>query len=90
MRKLAIGLMAAAGLALAAPAYAEDAGVYIGAGPNGVGVGVDVDHDHDGNWRHHYARDRDEVVIKKHHRDCRTTVIHDGDTTKTIRRCDND
>ena len=38
MRKIAFGLIAAAGLAFAAPASAQ--GVYVGAGPVGVGVGV--------------------------------------------------
>ena len=37
MRKLAVGLLAAAGIALSLPANAES--VYIGAGPVGVGVG---------------------------------------------------
>jgi len=82
MRKLAIGLLAAAGVALAMPASAQD--VYVGAGP--VGVGVDVDH-HDRDWHRHYARE-DEVVVHRHHRHCRTTIIHDGGITKKIRRCD--
>ena len=38
MRKLAIGILAAAGVALSVPASAQ--GVWIGAGPVGVGVGV--------------------------------------------------
>jgi len=38
MRKLAIGLLAAAGVALSVPASAQ--GVWVGAGPVGVGVGV--------------------------------------------------
>ena len=37
MRKLIIGVVAAAGVALASPALAQ---VYFGAGPGGVGVGV--------------------------------------------------
>ena len=84
MRKLAIAPLAATGVALAMPAHAD--GVYVGAGPVGVGVGIDSNH-HEG-WRNHYARDRDEVVIKKHRRDCRTTIIHDDGVTKKIRRCD--
>ena len=36
MRKLTIGLLTVAGVALAMPAYAD--GVYVGAGPVGVGV----------------------------------------------------
>ena len=38
MRKLAIGILAAAGVVLSMPASAQ--GVWIGAGPVGVGVGV--------------------------------------------------
>jgi hypothetical protein len=38
MKKLAIVLLAAAGVALAVPASAQ--GVWVGAGPVGVGVGV--------------------------------------------------
>jgi hypothetical protein len=42
MRKLAIGILAAAGVALALPSVPANAqgGVWIGAGPVGVGVGV--------------------------------------------------
>ncbi len=38
MRKLAVGLLAAAGIALALPAHAQ--GVWFGAGPVGVGFGT--------------------------------------------------
>jgi hypothetical protein len=38
MKKLAIGIIAAAGIAMSVPAMAQ--GVYVGAGPVGVGVGV--------------------------------------------------
>jgi hypothetical protein len=38
MKKLAIGLIAAAGIAMSVPASAQ--GVWVGAGPVGVGVGV--------------------------------------------------
>jgi hypothetical protein len=38
MKKLAIGLLAAAGIAMSIPANAQ--GVWVGAGPVGVGVGV--------------------------------------------------
>ena len=79
MRTLVIGMLAAAGIALAMPANAE--GVYVGAGPVGVGIGVHRDHD----WR----RDRDETVIvhRQHRRHCRTTIIHEHGYTKRIRRC---
>ena len=81
MRATTIGLIAAIGIAVALPAHAEEA--YVGVGPVGVGVGV---RDHDHEWRHHYARDRDEVVIRRH-RDCRMTVIHEDGMTKRIKRC---
>ena len=72
MRALTIGLLTAAGIAIALPAYAED--VHVGVGPAGVGVGV---RDHDRDYRHHYARERD----------CRITIIHEGGVTKRIKRC---
>ena len=84
MRKLTIGFLTVAGVALAMPAYAD--GVYVGAGP--VGVGVETGHRDE--WRHHYAQDRDEVVIREHRRHCRTTIIHDGPVTKKIKRCGRD
>jgi len=81
MRNLVVGLLAATAVALAMPANAQD--VYVGAGP--VGVGVDVDHHND--WRRHYDRD-DSVVVHERHHHCHVTIIHDGDMTKKIRRCD--
>ena len=76
MRMLALGLLAAAGIALAGPATAQ--GVYFGAGPGGVGVAVGSDH---------YNRDRyrERVVVRER---CRTIIIHDEDgMTRRIRRC---
>ena len=78
MRALTIGLLAAAGIAIAVPTHAEDA--YIGVGPGGVGVGVrdhDHDRDRDRDWRHHYARDRH----------CSVTIVHEDGMTKRIKRC---
>ena len=78
MRALTIGLLAAAGIAIAVPTHAEDA--YIGVGPGGVGVGVrdhDRDRDRDRDWRHHYARDRH----------CSVTIVHEDGMTKRIKRC---
>jgi hypothetical protein len=78
MRALTVGLLTAIGIAMAVPAYAEDA--YIGVGPRGVGVGVrdhDYYRDRDRDWRHHYARGHD----------CRVTIIHEDGMTKRIRRC---
>jgi hypothetical protein len=84
MRTLAIGLIAAAGLALAIPAQADD--VHVGVGVNGLHVGVG-DRDHHRDWRHHYARERD-VIVDRDHRHCRVTVIHKEGMTKRIKRCD--
>jgi hypothetical protein len=78
MRALTIGLLAAAGIAIALPTHAEDA--YIGVGPRGVGVGVrdhDHDRDRDRDWRHHYAREHD----------CRVTIVHEHGMTKRIKHC---
>jgi hypothetical protein len=86
MRTLAIGLIAAAGLALAVPAAQAD-DVHVGVGVNGLHVGVG-DRDHDRReWRHHYARERD-VIVHRDHRHCRVTVIHKDGMTKRIKRCD--
>ena len=87
MRALTIGLLAAVGIAIVVPAHAEDA--YIGVGPVGVGVGVrdhDHDRDRDRDWRHHYASDRHDVIIRRD-RDCRVTIIHEDGITKRVKRC---
>jgi hypothetical protein len=85
MRGTLIFVVAAAGLTLASPAYAQD--VYIGGRGGGVGVGVGVDVGSPGYRRH---RDR-EVYTEGYSRSserCRTTTIRhpDGSVTKT-RRC---
>ena len=51
MKKLAIGILAAAGIAMSMPASAQ--GVYVGAGPGGVGVGVGTDYSYN---RGYYGR----------------------------------
>lgn len=83
MRLLTIALLTASGVALAAPAMAQD--VYVGAGPRGVGVGVDTGPRY---------RDRDVVVERRAYtegyardRHCRTTIIKRDGMTKKIRRC---
>jgi hypothetical protein len=81
MRTLTIGLLAAAGLAIAIPASAEN--FSVGVGPNGVGVGVGVREHRDHDWR----RDRGEVVVREHARRCRVTIIHRDGMTKRIKRC---
>jgi hypothetical protein len=82
MRMLALGIIAAAGIALAGPAAAQ--GVYFGAGPGGVGVGVD-------NYNHGYYRDRDydrgRIVVRERHRECRTIIVREDGMTRRIRRC---
>lgn len=77
MRTVAIGLLAAAGLALAMPANADS--VSIGVGTPGVRV-----HEHDG------YRDRAQVVVREreHARHCKVVVIHRDGMTKKIKRCD--
>ena len=84
MRAALIYVAAAAGLALATPAMAQD--VYIGGRGGGVGVGVDIGPS--GGYRRH--RDR-EVYTEGYSRSserCRTTTIRhpDGSVTKS-RRC---
>lgn len=82
MRLLTIALFTAAGLAVAVPAFAED--VYVGGRVGGVGVGVDV-----GSGRHH-----DRTVVRREYREgyaaarCKTVIIHEGNVTKKIKRCD--
>ena len=80
MRNLAVGLLVATGLALAVPAYAEDA--YVGVGPVGVDVGV-----HHDRWRNDYAQDRDVVVHRDHRRHCEVRIVHRYGEERTIRRC---
>ena len=89
MRLLTIALLTATGVALAAPAMAQD--VYVGAGPRGVGIGVDTG---PRVYREGY-RDRDVVVQRRVYtdgssrgeRNCRTTIIKRDGMTKKIRRC---
>jgi hypothetical protein len=84
MRVLTLVVLTAAGISLAAPAFAQ--GVYVGAGPRGVGVGVDVD-----GPRHYY---RDRAVRKRVYVNdgyargtCRTTIIKRDGMTKKVKRC---
>ncbi len=72
-------LIAAAVLAIATPALADDVGVRVG--PVGAGVSVGEGHpDHD--------RDRDRTVVKEREPSDRTTVIKkdhdDGTRSKTV------
>ena len=88
MRKLAIGILAAAGVALSVPASAQ--GVWIGAGPVGVGVGVGPGYYggyHDGydygpRYRS-YAYD-DGYTYRRH---CRVVRENINGYVRKIRRC---
>lgn len=81
MRMLALGIIAAAGIALAGPATAQ--GVYFGAGPVGVGVGHYDNDRYDGD---HY-RNRERIVVRERYRQCRTIIVHEDGMTRRIRRC---
>jgi hypothetical protein len=85
MRKLAIGLLAAAGVALAVPASAQ--GVWVGAGPVGVGVGVGpgwgYDRGYYGPGYRSYAYD-DGYGYRRH---CRLVREGFNGRFRTIRRC---
>ena len=92
MRKLAIGILAAAGIAMSVPASAQ--GVWVGAGPVGVGVGVGVgpvydsyyDHGYYGPAYRSYAYDNDgyAYVGERH---CRIVREDFNGRLRTIRRC---
>lgn len=90
MRKITLGLLAAAAVALAVPANAED--YYVGA--PGVGVQFDTHH-HYRDWDR--DRDRDVRVYRGTEgfdrwrgEGCRTTVIRRADgTVERVRRCND-
>src|SRR5262245_20539320 len=86
MRKLAIGILAAAGVALSVPASAQ--GVWIGAGPVGVGVGVGPGWGYDGYYDYGpryrgYAYD-DGYNYRRH---CRVVREDINGRIRTVRRC---
>jgi outer membrane scaffolding protein for murein synthesis (MipA/OmpV family) len=92
MRKLAIGILAAAGVALSVPASAQ--GVWVGAGPVGVGVGVGVgpgyydgyyDRRYNGPAYRSYAYDYDGDYAYRRH--CRIVREDFNGRIRTIRRC---
>ena len=84
MRAPAIGLFAAAGLALAIPASAEEFRIGV------PGIGVEIgsgnqhrDRDYDRGYRRTEGYDRYEAVER-----CRTTIIRaDDGSVRKIRRC---
>lgn len=83
MRAVAVGILTVVGFAVAAPAFADDVRVGVGAG--GAGVAVEHrDHDRDHFRDRHVRRD---VTVGFGHRDCKTVIIHRDGMTKKIRRC---
>jgi hypothetical protein len=86
MRKLAIGILAAAGVAMSVPASAQ--GVWIGAGPVGVGVGVGPGYgyydryDYGPRYRS-YAYD-DGYTYRRH---CRVVRENINGYIRKVRRC---
>jgi len=88
MRKLAIGILAAAGVAFSVPASAQ--GVWVGAGPVGVGVGVGpgygyYDHRYYGPAYRSYAYDYDGDYAYRRH--CRIVREDFNGRIRAIRRC---
>jgi len=88
MRTLTIALMAAAGIAVAAPALADD--VSVGVGGVGVGVhergGVRVREEHD---RVIHRERREHVTVGMGEgRHCKVVIVHREGMTKKIKRCD--
>lgn len=92
MRTLTFALIAAAGIAGAAPALADDVSVGVGR----VGVGV---HEHEGtNVRVREDNDRVRVIHRdrREHvtvgmgeaRHCKVVIVHRDGMTKKIKRCD--
>jgi hypothetical protein len=90
MRMLAYGILAAAGVALAAPAFAQ--GVYVGGHGGGVGVGVDVDsgyrhRDRDWDGDRSYRRSYRAYGYEPNYQRCSTTIIRENGMVRKIRRC---
>jgi len=61
MRKVIFGLMSAAAVVVAAPAWSQD--VYVGGGRTGVEIGVGPRYDSDWRYRHRYGAARDECRV---------------------------
>lgn len=90
MRKLAIGILAAAGVALSVPANAQ--GVWVGAGPVGVGVGVGPTWGgyYDGYYSpgyHSYAYADDDFAYVGRRRHCRLIREDFNGRLRTVQRC---
>jgi len=87
MRKLAIGLLAVAGIAMSVPASAQ--GVYVGAGPVGVGVGPGYGYRdgyyRDGYYGHGYRSYAYDSGPSYRH--CRSVRQNINGHFRTVRRC---
>ena len=86
-RKLAIGILAAAGVALSVPASAQ--GVWIGAGPVGVGVGVGPVYNgyYDGYYGPAYRSYAYDDYAYAGPRHCRIVREDFNGRLRTVRRC---
>jgi hypothetical protein len=83
MRTLMLGFVAAAGLAVAVPAVAQD--VYVGG--RGVGVEFDSGRHRDHDWRSDRYR-TDGFARHERFERCSTTIIRRGDgSVRKIKRC---
>ena len=78
MKKLTIGLLTAAGIVMAAPAYAD--GLWIGAGPVGVGIGTGPYYYDNGPYGYYDG----DYAYARH---CRTVTVDDGYGLRRIHRC---
>ncbi len=82
MKKLTIGLLAAAGIAMAMPAHAD--GIWVGAGPFGVGIGAGPGYYGPGYYDGPYGYYDHDYVYGRH---CRTVLLDDGYGLRRIHRC---
>ncbi len=81
MRILAMSVLAAVGLAVAMPAYADNVSVGVG------GVGV---HEHDRDvGEHRVIREHRRVTVGlgEHRSHCKIVIVHREGMTKKIKRC---
>jgi hypothetical protein len=80
MRTILLGLLAAAGIAIATPVVPASAQVIVDTPVGGVTVGS----------RHRYYRDYDSPRYRGYarHGGCRITITRDDGSFKRIRRCD--
>jgi len=77
MKKLTIGLLAAAGIVMAMPAHAD--GLWVGAGPFGVGIGTGPGY-YDGPYGYYDS----DYAYGRH---CRTVTVDDGFGLRRVHRC---